>query len=1254
MILKLSGYIIAFVLIMVPIPLTAITTGVNEILPDRNSLAPISSIDRNFQLLLEVAALEKIYGKLSDLSESFDGQAIQRTREKFIIEDGVDPYPAVNPNGENNVYGIVGYPMVMDSAMSVNIAGLREYLRTDLGLSPDTLFLLPEQDLHNTVFRTIDPYAGSGSLTPEEKITRLHEIHDALNDVKEFQIRFDRIIVTKTGEILVAGIPLDYEYFRVRHQLDKGKQAIVHLSLGRFINVPQRARSEIAEKLNAWLVQRGGAIGLQTVTRDSWKVCQSEVNWYCYDLRHGRDYRLIDELGTYLEHPPQEASDSSSGVKQLEGTTSRGIKVILFDLDDTLYSCAGIKEMYREAFVKTYAEKYSVPYEQAKAIVEGKRQEILRKRNGPVSDNQVALELGVSWEEKEQGELRYLPFSEIKRDQSLRTRLNGLAQQGYVLGIATNCSRKVADKILRCIGIGDCFRQDRILTRESLGTTKPDPAFFRSALARLSQSDTGGFNAEPSQIIYVGDDPQKDIKPAEHFGMWSLRVSDPSDIHQIGSRLDEINRAMRSGRRGPLPVSIADFSGNMEDVRKALQDESDLTDKEKLTIAFHSNNGVRNTSFFVPKNLLKSEINILARYFAAVINNEAMTQGVKTVSVFTDQEFLYSRILQEVNEHFPQFYDVTLDYYGYRPIITRHSNSESENNPSDSTSYPSQRVEMRQVAKRGNMIGINIGQTNTKTALVHDGRFVEDSKNVYSTWGDIEGKDIDTLFDMLNGEIQRLHDFSRQQGLGPIHGIGISVGGIVCNNRMTTRSGIAAGLDDASYGKLLRITDILSKKWQVPVILEQDVVSKTIGIASETPLEKTLILDIGTSLGGCYVDPKGNILELLNQVGRVCADISSTARVRSDGKGKGALSDLLSAKGLEYFARQRGVSEKAKKIVESFSNDERARMAVEDLGEILIRSVVLLLQYYDFDTVVLSGGIFENEEVKGLLISTIGRAIPQIKFEMSPLGGNFDAAIGAAQNLYLHQPKLSFSCLGVEGEQLKEELLGMSQSGIDMVHIDYIDNSFVPGVNEFDGRNVIKMMQQEGLSLPRDIHLMAKMPSESLVQSFIDAGLVSGRDRIVVHWEAFDTVDDLLRILNYIKSKGLKAGVALKTTTDVSELSKILDKIDLDTITLMGIEEIGKNGQEFSLFVFTKITTLKTILAKMHSNAEIIIDGGSTNEIMKRAIKLGVSTFVLRTVLVKPGKRPEDAVLECKQLGLLPYSSLNSDVTEDLEIMRCL
>src|SRR6185437_8701887 len=101
------------------------------------------------------------------------------------------------------------------------------------------------------------------------------------------------------------------------------------------------------------------------------------------------------------------------------------------------------------------------------------------------------------------------------------------------------------------------------------------------------------------------------------------------------------------------------------------------------------------------------------------------------------------------------------------------------------------------------------------------------------------------------------------------------------------------------------------------------------------------------------------------------------------------------------------------------------------------------------------------------------------------------------------------------------------------------------------GPAVVKALRPH-TTLPFDVHLMI-----SPVDPYLDAFAAAGADIITVHPEAGP---HLHRTVEYVKSLGKRAGVALNPATPIDAVDYLLDEIDL--VLVMTVDP-GFGGQSF-------------------------------------------------------------------------------------------
>ncbi len=153
--------------------------------------------------------------------------------------------------------------------------------------------------------------------------------------------------------------------------------------------------------------------------------------------------------------------------------------------------------------------------------------------------------------------------------------------------------------------------------------------------------------------------------------------------------------------------------------------------------------------------------------------------------------------------------------------------------------------------------------------------------------------------------------------------------------------------------------------------------------------------------------------------------------------------------------------------------------------------------------------------------------------------------------------------------------------GFDFIHIDVMDGVFVNKINK--NLEVFQVLEKR-YRKPIIAHLMVNNPLEYFEQiyKFIDI--------FVFHIEI---EGDKQRIIEEVKNKNKKVGIAINPDTKISEILPFLNKIDL--VLIMSVQP-GWSGQKFITKVLDKISFLLTLKRKNKLNFLIDIDGGVNPE----------------------------------------------------------
>lgn len=157
----------------------------------------------------------------------------------------------------------------------------------------------------------------------------------------------------------------------------------------------------------------------------------------------------------------------------------------------------------------------------------------------------------------------------------------------------------------------------------------------------------------------------------------------------------------------------------------------------------------------------------------------------------------------------------------------------------------------------------------------------------------------------------------------------------------------------------------------------------------------------------------------------------------------------------------------------------------------------------------------------------------------------------------------------------KKQIKNLAKEKIDYLHLDIMDGKYVTNktVNFLELKKNLK-----GITKPFDVHLMVED-----VFKYVKKYQKLHPEIMTFH---LDTNSNPNKIIDYLKKKNIKIGIALKPEEDIEIIKPYLDKIDL--VLIMSVNP-GKGGQQFMPEVLTKIDKLK------NKNLLIEIDGGINN-----------------------------------------------------------
>lgn len=201
--------------------------------------------------------------------------------------------------------------------------------------------------------------------------------------------------------------------------------------------------------------------------------------------------------------------------------------------------------------------------------------------------------------------------------------------------------------------------------------------------------------------------------------------------------------------------------------------------------------------------------------------------------------------------------------------------------------------------------------------------------------------------------------------------------------------------------------------------------------------------------------------------------------------------------------------------------------------------------------------------------------------------------------------RLAPSILSADFSNLGEDIKKIDKYGADVIHIDVMDGMFVPNISF--GIPIMKSIRNI-TKLPFDVHLMIEDPSR-----YVENFAKNGADIITVHCEADKHLD---RTINYIKSFGVKAGVALNPATPVESIKHLIGIVDM--VLIMSVNP-GFGGQKYIEYCSDKIREVKKLAEEFNKDLLIEVDGGVGVKNIKKIVECGANVIVAGSAVFKNG-----------------------------------
>lgn len=212
--------------------------------------------------------------------------------------------------------------------------------------------------------------------------------------------------------------------------------------------------------------------------------------------------------------------------------------------------------------------------------------------------------------------------------------------------------------------------------------------------------------------------------------------------------------------------------------------------------------------------------------------------------------------------------------------------------------------------------------------------------------------------------------------------------------------------------------------------------------------------------------------------------------------------------------------------------------------------------------------------------------------------------------------EIAASILTADFAALGEALKRVEDAGVDLVHLDVMDGSFVPPIT-FGAQLVQALRKRTGLRL--DVHLMIEHP-----ERHVDDFIAAGADILTVHAEA---AADLPELLRHIRASGVKAAASVNPPTPVDALLAVLDELDMALV--MSVNP-GWGGQKYIDAATGKLAALRSEADRRGLSLDIEVDGGINTQTIRTAAQAGANIIVAGSALFNAADMGA-AVLALKQ-----------------------
>ena len=192
---------------------------------------------------------------------------------------------------------------------------------------------------------------------------------------------------------------------------------------------------------------------------------------------------------------------------------------------------------------------------------------------------------------------------------------------------------------------------------------------------------------------------------------------------------------------------------------------------------------------------------------------------------------------------------------------------------------------------------------------------------------------------------------------------------------------------------------------------------------------------------------------------------------------------------------------------------------------------------------------------------------------------------------------------------LESQIRILESGGIELLHVDILDGHFSPSMPL--GLETVRQLRAK-TDMAFDCHIMTD-PQEYFIDELLDIGV----QQIIFHAETQRHIDGML---NRIHACGVRAGVALKPSTPLTQLEYVIEKCDSVLLMLINPGFASAKNEAQVSYADRKIRELRKMIQERGLETRISLDGRISRDNIRAWGNGTADQFVLGSTCLRRGE----------------------------------